>query len=1120
MPQQQTIGALGLQTSPDELAVPPGALVKAQNCVFLGPGVIGSRRGQKSIGYALASNGNAGFIYDDTLIVHSGTSTLSRNTGSAFTAYSGSYTPPDADVLRMKALVANDNLYFTTDAGVYRLDGLERTPALAGGPIPFDLSSGAVNATTSGFLGTEKTVAYRVVWGLYDANETLILGPPSGRWSVTNSSTTNTYNVDVAFPIPSTVTTSMFWRLYRTAQFPSSAGAGDEMELVYEAYFTSAQIAAGEVTYTDTTPDRFRGTPLYTNEGMEGVGLANDPPPIAKDICGWDQRAWYANTKQFQSFTLHMLGCGVGQDGITGVRLGDALVFGDAAGTWGETYVAGTTPGTVSSGVYEYTLTTGSTATENIENTARSLITSINGNSTHIRATYLSANGDAPGIIYIEALDVNDGEFECILRSYPNTIAAGSMSRLANVVTVDTSLFGGHGLAVGDSVYISYSFITGSDATFPAVQKTVASVVDANTFTVAWTEADGTTTKPYFVRRITPQPQLAWSPPPPPALFTIAAGGLVRTGGTTVTVTLTTGTTAYLGVGMYVPIDATAGTEDANFPAGTKLVDSITSDTVFTYLESGSDTASTVAYETGARVTSDPYNGIAGPEYVSFSKFQQPEAVPARKNFFPVGTPGKPILRIAPLGDNLFVFKAEGIYVISADAVSGFRVDLLDDTVHLYAPDSVCAVAGRLYALTNQGVVAVTNGGAQIVSGPIEQELFQYFGPTLADVKVDSFGVSRETDRLYELHLPALSGASSAPYNARRAYVYSTLSKAWTTWELARNWGVVKSSDDTYYAGGTTTAVYVERNTKTAQDYADGETTVNSTSGVVSATTLVVQSTTGVSVGDVIEDANGDLFVVTAVPSATTLTVSGAATSNAPTNATAWIDVSLSSGLTAGATINGTLVSVAVQAQPEDTAIALALAVEAAFPTAITASATPEGRVNMTAIGALAGSAGNAVTLVADGADTTVSGATFSGGADAPMTVYAAIPIELKWRSLVAGSPADEKQWQRLHAHFRQRSFYMGTFALTTDIVTTEQSIALYPAQTPDDSSPPAYTANTSLYPGMPVEPKQSRMDVPTEVARGSYLNVAWEIDEAFAVWWLNGLTLVFENVSPKGAQT
>ncbi len=1208
--QQTTLSAIGLVTSPNELAVPQGGLVKAQNCVMLAPGLIGTMQGQAPLTYAPSDDPNEVSFFGDVPIWQTGTDTLEYDTGGEFVSYLGTYEPADATLLRMKFFEAIQNLYFNTTVGCYRLDQYDSTPRLAGVRAALDFTSGAVNSTANiNGLAGGASWAYRLVYGTKDAHNTLFLGTPSGRLVVQNTSvpdvaafgtltlasasgtvggtingtsitttwaTSDTvtaaalavlinanatlaplfiatslfgvvtvtcrvpgtagnaytftktgtnvtasgagtltggtggvsYNVALVFPVPSTLTTQDFFQVYRTRQSPAGADAdfidpGDEEFLAFERYFTSLEIAAGTISLVDTTPDDFLGAALYTNEiSGEGIGQANATPPYCKDINFWNGVGWYANTKQRQSVTLQILGCGPGDDGFTGIRLGDSvLVSGDTDG------IQCIAAEAENLGAGEYKLFLDGDAGSNITRTARSIVNVVTYNDGNLAARYLSTDGGTPGIIEFYVTDLDLGTFDVYV--FPKKFDT-SLTRVATTVTATTTA--SHGLVTGDTVRIEPTIGTFTAGTYTITR------LSATTFSFTQGSGSAGPTAGFTEQRVTPSASLAWKPSPPPAIFDLPVGALVRTFGTTVTATPTHSILAFLGVGMVVSIQPTTVPE-SNFPAGTKTVTSVGAST-FTYAETGANVASTVAYKSGARVTSDPYRGIAGPSFLSYSKVGQPDAVPLT-NFYGVGRTDTPILRIFPQNQSLYVFKDEGVYQVSfTGGDDPYRVDLIDSTVHLYAPDSVVSVSGRVFALTNQGVVAIASGGASILSTPIEQDLFQYFGPTLAATKLQTFASAHETQRLYVLELPALSGASAAPYNVRRAYVFSTIANAWTTWEVERNCGRVRRSDDKFYLGGEDeSVVYYQRNTKTAADYAMGYTTRTVTAVNTTTKVLTLTSTSGIAVGDaIVKDVAGgsgsfEPAIVTAVTDSTHLVLSYGPGINVPTAATGLYTLAGVSG-TITATIAGHGVPIAVGTLNDAlAAILLATTINddvtvgaLVFAQAISAT------VALTAI--TAGAAGNAITTTASGTGLTAFHPTLVNGADSSVFAAASIPVELAWRSFVTGAPANEKQWQEMYLHFRERSFYKLTTKFTPNQYPTGATVDLYPGQSVDSPYTVAdYTVNAILYPGMPVQPKISTVrSIPEYAQRGAYLNVEIDISEAFAVWTLNGITLIYND--------
>lgn len=226
---------IGLWTSPNEHGeVPKGALSRAENVVLSRDKVLEPKRG-RSVAIApgvLPAGAEAIIPFQRRLLLHLG-STL-RYTDEAVTAaisYPVSILSPAAG-RRLRAAKSNKNLYLATSEGLKRLDSVAGSIVDAGVPMGLDVQ-GALSGG-SGFLPNDTAVGYRVVWGTRDANGNLILGAPSGRAVVPNSAG-GTRDVAVSTSIPSGLTSSHFWQLYRTA--PSATAAtdpGDEMGLVFE----------------------------------------------------------------------------------------------------------------------------------------------------------------------------------------------------------------------------------------------------------------------------------------------------------------------------------------------------------------------------------------------------------------------------------------------------------------------------------------------------------------------------------------------------------------------------------------------------------------------------------------------------------------------------------------------------------------------------------------------------------------------------------------------------------------------------------------------------------------------------------------------------------------------
>lgn len=728
-----------------------GALKEAVNLVSRYRGIYQSRRGQRLTSYSFGSAGNlsnVGAWYGSVLLQHYATTKLCRDTGAAFTDYSGSYTPPDITLLRMKFMEAMGGCYFTTNAGVYGLDVVTATPAKAGVPTALgDTSDAKASLNTgsgTGWQTADTAVSYRYVWGIKDANSNVKLGAPSERLlaknrldalignvtraaNVVSATVTQTHNFIVgdvvtllnpngtfaAGPftitsvggtlftyaevaanatstvvhkystarngllsarIPPGITTSHFVRFYRTEQTQSADTApSDEHFLMHEGTPTGTDISNGYMpAFTDITPESMLGPPLYTNpETGEGLGEENTRPPLANDICWWDNRAWYLNTTDKHRFNLSLLGVG----SPDGIQVNDTITIA------GQAFTA--KANSAYSLFFFGASSQGRGPATDVEYVARNLVNCINYNAASLTfvAYYISGEADQPGQILIEET------------------------------------------GVGGSAITVY-------ASRPA----------------------------------------SWSP----ALTTSSTG------------------------------------------AQTSVNDRRT-------------------------------NGA------SYSKREQPEAVPVG-NWLPVGVKNRVIYRGIPLSDKLYILTDGGAYAISGPAP--YRAELVDATAKIIAPDTAAVHNNQVMFWADQGVVALTDAGARLVSLDID-DLLTAAALTRSAVRAAAFGYSYETEHQY--HLWTGAGA---------AYVFNSLTNQWFPWEASRRWGTVNPSTDVLYMGdGVQRQVRIERKALDRTDYCDEALAVTISSH--SGTAVTLASAVGVQVGDMLWQSDGVKSLLTAVNTTT-----------------------------------------------------------------------------------------------------------------------------------------------------------------------------------------------------------------------------------------------------------
>lgn len=379
--------------------------------------IIGSGVGGDHCWYSLArifcSSANAG---SGTLVVFysstgysqviAGLTGVAAASGQSLWA-DGIAVGPDASstARRIRSAALNGNTYFTSNSGVLKSTASSASFTPAGLPQCLDLNLSLSSAGSPVLLANGASRGYRGVWCMRDANNNLIKGAPSSRFTINNNAGA-TRDVSVVVTLPPEIATSHFFQLYATAQQSTAAvDVGDEQRLIYEYFPASGDITTGTFTIVDIAPDAFRQDDLYTNQSQEGIAAANFRPPLARDICAFRRRMLYANFTEQQLAELQLLG-------TTGMSNGQTITIA------GVVYTAGTGAGAESTttGTFQVWQTGGQdkgTQSLNVEYTAKSLVNVINkyaGNSL-VYAYYNSGVDDAPGDIIIKERGIGGASF-------------------------------------------------------------------------------------------------------------------------------------------------------------------------------------------------------------------------------------------------------------------------------------------------------------------------------------------------------------------------------------------------------------------------------------------------------------------------------------------------------------------------------------------------------------------------------------------------------------------------------------------------------------------------------------------------------------------------------------
>lgn len=348
MARELSIGAKGLMTDPNPLALPPGALRQANNVVIRRHGVIEPRPGIANItpGSPPSTKIERTIVYDGTYLF------ICRTAAGAWTfrqidwteikdegASSISFDDPG----KAQWAEAAGNLYVTTASGVRRISSGSDTTAYRAGLA--QIAGGLVTSmanTSDNWLAANDYIAYRGVLRR-EVNGRTLRSAPSPR--VVDQ------NTDVASRCP-TVTFYLppgndgavagdVVEIYRSAAASSFSAVPDDMRLVGTHVVTSADVTAGSFSnaFEDHVAEARRGAYLYTNATQQGALQANDRPPKSDEVVLFNNMLLYCGTQQPYRKLLEVV-----LDDGTETRLGQRTVTGDySSGTNTITNVSDTT---------------------------------------------------------------------------------------------------------------------------------------------------------------------------------------------------------------------------------------------------------------------------------------------------------------------------------------------------------------------------------------------------------------------------------------------------------------------------------------------------------------------------------------------------------------------------------------------------------------------------------------------------------------------------------------------------------------------------------------------------------------------------------------------------------
>lgn len=253
-----------------------------------------------------------------------------------------------------------------------------------------------------------------------------------------------------------------------------------------------------------------------------------------------------------------------------------------------------------------------------------------------------------------------------------------------------------------------------------------------------------------------------------------------------------------------------------------------------------------------------------------WSKIQQPEHVPST-HLELIGSKSQPIRRIVALRDTLFILKDDGVWRLTGENGS-WSIEPVDSSTKILAPESVSVLNNQIFALTDQGIVSISDVGVSVLSRPIENQLLEIYGYDLDSVKSVSYGISYETDRKYILNTISVENDTYAT----QSFVYNVFTRAWTIWDKHSKTGFVSPVDDKIYlCSPTEEYILKERKSYNFSDFADESIEGNSYSIVsFSGTSIVLNTVDDITVGDLLQQSSTNYSVITAIDTLTnTITI-------------------------------------------------------------------------------------------------------------------------------------------------------------------------------------------------------------------------------------------------------
>ena len=804
----------GLFLQANSFDVPDGAMEFARNVEIQSDAVLQKTRGWYTYWTPPAlSELQAVVMYQDTLLAVGtfGIVWFADNTSLDPYTPIGDDTPltGDAFTLTYTTMTAeqNENLYFTTDQGIFKLEAFDSKIRKAGVPPALDLK-GAAGDSPTGPLPADSQTGFRILFGRRDENGNLLLGAPSdvAYIGVPADATGLSYARSGAGPWTVTVTV------------PSNAGFSTGQQIIVTNGSDPDVNGTQTITVTPPSTNTFTFT-VVADPGATGtldiafsrdaVFEASVPSEIDDIADGWFYQVYRSSSAlqsptpvspspDFKLVAETLLTQQEIDDGwITFTDDVDALLVGAELYTnpntrEGELQANARPPKATDIQLYKsYMMYSNITTRQRL---AIQMVNSLDLLSNTLTFRIGSDAGTDENYVGVSVGVANQ------------TVEATSVAGVGTI----TITYASHGASNGWEVELIDVTGTVPRGTY------VISGVTANTFDITAGVTDTATALSFsFVTNGTDA--VYW-------IDTTSASLAVQIANTSYSLVKAVNRTSdYLYANYTSTFDEPPGRirfESKGFelsPIYLKMA---------TPFEFPFITPLPTSFSSGVQVYFE--NDIL-PNTIAVSKLSEPDAVPVLQTF-PVGAKNKSIKRIFTLRDSVIVLKEDGIFRLSGDTIDQFQVTIIDETVHAISFMGADTINNLVHAITNQGVVAISESSVQIVSRRIDDPI-QFSLQSAATLEI-SLGFGYETSRTFYFSIN-----NSIMQRPPVTYLFNVLNESWTdTDRIFRN--LCMGPDDVPFGilGLEENLLVRQRKSQTLVDYSDE---------VSSGTALSTSSTTG-----------------------------------------------------------------------------------------------------------------------------------------------------------------------------------------------------------------------------------------------------------------------------------